>query len=322
MDRIDLLQVFVRVAETGSFTRAADRLGLPRATVSTAVQQLETRLGSRLLHRTTRRVGLTPDGEVMLERARELVADMEDIEQQFLPAHGQVSGRLKVDLPSRIARRLIAPALPGFFERHPGIELELGSGDRAIDLVLEGVDCALRVGPLASSSLVARPLGHFTLINCASPAYLERHGTPRTTADLPRHTAVNYASPNSGRAAPWEWSDDGRTTSLRMRSQVSANNADIYIAFALAGLGLIQVPAYDVREHLAAGELLEVLPEARAEPLPVHLVYPHRRNLSRRVQAFAAWLEAQLADSLDPPSRPGPARLRKARQTNMQPERR
>jgi DNA-binding transcriptional LysR family regulator len=300
MDRIDLLQVFVRVAEAGSFTRAADRLGLPRATISTAVQQLETRLGSRLLHRTTRRVGLTPDGEVMLERARALVADMEDMEQQFLPAHGQVSGRLKVDVPSRIARRLIAPALPGFFERHPAIELELGSSDRAVDLVLEGVDCALRVGPLASSSLVARPLGHFTLINCASPAYLARHGTPRTPADLPQHMAVNYASPTSGRPAPWEWQRDGGTASLRMRSQVAANNAETYIACALAGLGLIQIPAYDVREHLAAGELVEVLPDARAEPLPVQLVYPHRRNLSRRVQAFAGWLETLLSDSLDP----------------------
>lgn len=313
MDRIELLQVFVRVAETGSFTRAADRLGLPRASVTTAVQQLETRLGTRLLHRTTRRVGLTPDGEATLERARALVADMDDMEQQFLPARGQVSGRLKVDVPSRIARLLIAPALPDFFERHPAIELELGSTDRAVDLVLEGIDCALRVGPLTSSSLVARPLGHFALINCASPAYLERHGTPRTPADLPEHLAVNYASPTSGRAAPWEWLSDGEIATLRMRSQVAANNAETYIACALAGLGLIQVPAYDVREHLAAGELVEVLPDARAEPLPVQLVYPHRRNLSRRMQAFAGWLETVLADALDKPAPPAPGRPRKAR---------
>lgn len=313
MDRIELLQVFVRVAETGSFTRAADRLGLPRASVTTAVQQLETRLGTRLLHRTTRRVGLTPDGEATLERARALVADMDDMEQQFLPARGQVSGRLKVDVPSRIARLLIAPALPNFFERHPAIELELGSTDRAVDLVLEGIDCALRVGPLTSSSLVARPLGHFALINCASPAYLERHGTPRTPADLPEHLAVNYASPTSGRAAPWEWLSDGEIATLRMRSQVAANNAETYIACALAGLGLIQIPAYDVREHLAAGELVEVLPDARAEPLPVQLVYPHRRNLSRRMQAFAGWLETVLADALDKPAPPAPGRPRKAR---------
>lgn len=306
MDRIDLLKVFLSVAETGSFTRAADRLVLPRAAISTAVQQLEARLGSRLLHRTTRRVGLTPDGEALLERARALVADMEDIEQQFLPAHSHVSGRLKVDVPSRIARLLIAPALPDFFTRFAAVELELGSSDRAVDLVLEGIDCALRVGPLASSSLVARPLGHFTLINCASPAYLARHGTPRTPADLPEHIAVNYASPTSGRAAPWEWQRDGETLTLRMYSRVTANNAETYIACALAGLGLIQIPAYDVRAHLAAGELVEVLPDARAEPLPVHLVVPHRRNLSRRVQAFAGWLDTVLATSLDAPP-PSPA---------------
>src|SRR5688572_17287090 len=193
MDRIDRLQVFLRVAETGSFTRTADGLQLPRGTVSAAVQQLEARLGTRLLHRTTRRVGLTPDGEVLLERARALVADMEDLEQQFQPNRSSVAGRLKVDVPSRIARRLIAPALPRFFSLYPAIELELGSTDRAIDLVQEGVDCALRVGPLASSSLVARPLGHFTLINCASRAYLAKHGTPRSPADLTRHLAVNYA---------------------------------------------------------------------------------------------------------------------------------
>jgi len=313
MDRIDLLKVFLSVAETGSFTRAADRLALPRAAISTAVQQLEARLGSRLLHRTTRRVGLTPDGEALLERARALVTDMEDIEQQFLPAHSNVSGRLKVDVPSRIARLLIAPALPDFFARFPAIELELGSSDRAVDLVLEGVDCALRVGPLASSSLVARPLGHFTLINCASPAYLARHGTPQTPADLPAHIAVNYASPTSGRAAPWEWQRDGETATLRMRSQVAANNAETYIACALAGLGLIQIPAYDVRGHLAAGELVEVLSETRAEPLPVQLVYPHRRNLSRRMQAFAGWLETLLAESLDKPVSARSSPGRKAR---------
>ncbi|MBS0343725.1 MAG: LysR family transcriptional regulator [Proteobacteria bacterium] len=300
MDRIDLLQVFLRVAETGSFTRTADGLQLPRGTVTAAVQQLEAKLGTRLLHRTTRRVGLTPDGEVLLERARALVADMEDLEQHFLPTLGSVAGRIKVDVPSRIARRLIAPALPGFFARYPGLELELGSSDRAIDLVQEGVDCALRVGPLASSSLVARPLGRFTLVNCASPAYLQAHGTPTNPADLPRHLAVNYASPTSGRASMWEWHGrDGRASSLRMRSQVTANNAETYIACALAGLGLIQIPLFDVREHLAAGELVEVLHDARPVALPVHLVYAHRRNLSRRTQAFASWLEELLAPAFD-----------------------
>ncbi len=299
MDRIDQFRAFMRVAATGSFTQAADQLSVPRASVSTALQQLEARLGTRLLHRTTRRVSLTHDGELLLERARLLVADAEDIDQQFRPTRGAVTGRLKVDVPSRIARRLIAPALPAFFSMHPDVELELGSSDRAIDLVQEGVDCALRVGPLASSSLVARPLGQFALVNCASPAYLARCGTPTAPADLSDHLVVQYASPTSGRVAPWEWLRDGELVVQPMRGQVTANNAETYIACALAGLGLIQIPRYDVDELLAGGALVEVLPQARAEPMPVHLVYPHRSHLSRRVQAFTVWLEALLAPNLD-----------------------
>lgn len=304
MDRIDHLRVFVRVAHCGSFTQAADQLALPRASVSTAVQQLEARLGVRLLHRTTRRVSLTRDGEALLERARALVLDMEELEQQFRPTAGALSGRLRVDLPSRVARRLVAPALPGFLGQHPGIEVELGSTDRTVDLVQEGIDCALRVGPLASSSLVARPLGEFVLINCASPTYLAHHGTPRRPQDLERqaHRAVNYASPGSGRIAPWEWSEaGGGVRQLTLPSQVAANNAETYIACCLAGLGLIQIPAFDVREHLDAGELVEVLPNWRAPAMPVHLVYPHRRHLSRRMQAFSGWLAGLLAPHLAPP---------------------
>jgi len=298
MDRVDQLRIFLRVAQCGSFTLAADQLALPRASVSTAVQQLEGRLGARLLHRTTRRVSLTPDGEALLERARAVVADVDELEQQFRPAGGALAGRLRVDLPSRVARRLVAPALPAFLERHPGIEVELGSSDRAVDLVHEGIDCALRVGTLAASSLVARPLGTMRLINCASPAYLARHGTPRTPLDLPRHLAVNYASPTSGRIAPWEWQEDSAPQALAMSGRVAANNAETYIACCLAGLGLIQIPAFDVREHLAAGELVEVLPYWPAPPMPVHFVYPHRRHLSRRVQAFSAWLAGLLQPQL------------------------
>lgn len=308
MDRIDQLKIFARVAATGSFTQAADQLGLPRPSVSAALQQLEARLGARLLHRTTRRVSLTHDGDALLERARTLVADAEDLEQQFRPADGALSGRLKVDVPSRIARRVIAPALPDFFAQHPGIELELGSTDRTVDLVQEGIDCALRVGPLASSSLVARPLGRFTLINCASPVYLARHGAPAAPGELAHHIAVHYASPTTGRLAPWEWRrDDGENVAVRMTGHVTANNAETYIACALAGLGLIQIPRFDVQSHLADGSLVEVLPQARAETLPVHLVYSHRRHLSRRLQAFTGWLATLLAPHLDDasPGTPG-----------------
>ena len=300
MDRIDQLRVFVRIASCRSFVQAADQLGLPRATVSLAMQQLETRLGARLLNRTTRRVGLTPDGEALLERASALIADMEDIEQQFRPAGGVVVGRLRVDVPSRIARRLIAPALPELLARHPELQVELGCSDRAVDLVHEGVDCALRVGPLAASSLVARPLGLIELINCASPAYLARHGTPRGPHELAGHEVVDYVSPTSGRSAPWEWVVDGETHTMQPRSRVSANNADTYIACALAGLGLIQIPAFDVLHHLRAGELVPLMPDAQAAPMPVHLVYPHRKHLSRRLQAFMLWLQALMGPHLGP----------------------
>lgn len=300
MDRIDQLRIFIRVAHSGGFTIAADQLGLPRPTVSLAIQQLEARLGARLLNRTTRRVSLTQDGEALLERAIALVADSEELEQQFRPQAEALVGRLRVDMPSRIARRHVAPALTSFLARHPNVEVELGSSDRAIDLVHEGIDCALRVGEVPPSSLVARPLGTFRLVHCASPDYLARHGMPESPADLARHRAVNYASPTSGRIAPWEWIEHGRVQAVVLKGQVAVNNAETYIACCLAGAGLIQIPAFDVREHLASGELVEVMPDWPAPSMPVQIVYPHRRQLSHRVQAFSAWLAQVLAPCLEP----------------------
>lgn len=297
MDRIDLLKIFLRVAATGSFSQAADQLAMPRPTVSLAVQQLEARLGTRLLHRTTRKVALTLDGQALVERAGSLVDEMQDLEQRFRPSGQSVAGRLRVDVPSRVARLLLAPALPAWLAQHPGLELDLGSSDRAVDLVLEHVDCALRVGPLADSSLVAKPLGAMHLINCASPAYLARYGMPQTPADLPQHQAVHYNSPSTGRAAPWEWLEAGQLHSLAMPGAVGANHVESYIACALAGLGLIQIPRYDVQAHLQAGELVEVLPAFVPPAMPVHVIYLHRTHLSRRVRVFIDWVELLLAQA-------------------------
>ena len=299
MDRIDHIHIFLRVADTGSFTQTAEQLGWPRASISLAVQQLEKRLGTRLLHRTTRRVSLTPDGELLLERARNLVADMEELEQQFQPTDHTAKGRLRVDVPSRIARLLIAPALPDFFHRFPATELELTSSDRMIDLVQEGVDCALRVGNLANTSLVARPLGSFAMVNCASPDYLARHGTPHSTDDLGAHWAVHYGTGGS-RPTVWEWVEGTETRQCNIQSRVAVNNVETYVASALSGMGLIQVPRYDVLHHLVAGELVEVLPQRSAAAMPVHLVYPHRRHLSPKVREFSRWIEALLASALVP----------------------
>lgn len=297
MDRIDQLRIFIRVADSGNFTSAADQLALPRPTVSLAIQQLESRLGVRLLNRTTRRVSLTRDGEALLERAAALVADAEELEQHF-HAQVEVVGRLRVDIPSRIARRIVVPALSDFFARYPGIEVELRSDDRAIDLVHEGIDCTLRVGEMSSSSLVVRPLGMLQLINCASPAYLAQHGKPESPADLSRHLAVSYISPGTGRVAPWEWLNNGELNALQMPARVTVNNAETYIACCLEGMGLIQIPAFDVREHLRSGELVEILQAWLPPPMPVQMVYPHRRYLSRRVQVFSNWISEVLTPCL------------------------
>ncbi len=301
MDRFNQYRVFVQVAEMGSFIRAAHALEVPRASVSAAVQQLETQLGVRLLHRTTRQVRLTADGEQLLERLRPLLAEVEDIDQSFQASQRQASGRLSVDVPSRIARRLIAPALPGLLRRHPHLQLVLGSADRAIDLVQEGVDCAVRVGDLHDSSLVMRPLGHIALINCASPAYLGEFGHPRQPGDLVEgHWSIGYASPKTGRESPGEYqADDGHTQRLELPSRVVVNNAESYIACCRAGLGLMQIPRYDVQHLLDAGELVEVLPGYRAASMPIALIYPHRRQRSRRLAVFHEWFESLLQPHLE-----------------------
>jgi len=297
VDRIELFRIFTRVVDCASFTRAADQLGLPRSSVSAAVAELEGRLGTRLLHRTTRKVGVTEDGAMFYRRCLRLIADVEETERLFEPS-AQPSGKLRIDVPGRVGRLVIAPALPQFLARYPQIDIHLGATDRMVDLVEENVDCALRVGPLTDSGLIARPIGELTLINVASPDYLAAHGTPTTPADLTVHAAVHYASPSSGRTETWDYVDDGEVHSVALTGRVTVNNAEAYIACCLAGLGLIQIPAYDVKSHLDAGELVEVLPRHRAPPLPMTLLYPHRQHLSRRLQVFADWLEALLKDSV------------------------
>ncbi|MDR0213074.1 MAG: LysR family transcriptional regulator [Comamonas sp.] len=304
MDRIDRYRIFVQVAEMGSFIKAAHALELPRATVSAAVQQLEDQVGARLLHRTTRQVSLTADGTQLLARARALLAEAEDMEQMFQARVRQVVGQLRIDVPSRIARRLLVPALPGLLRSHPALRLVLGSSDRMVDLVQEGVDCVVRIGALQDSSLVVRPLGRIALINCASPAYLREHGHPEQPADLAQgHWAVGYASPHTGRELPWTYVEGGGEgadeRTLTLPSRVVVNNAESYIACCEAGLGLMQIPRYDVQHLLAAGSLVEVMPSYRSPSMPVGLLYSHRRQRSRRLAVFIEWFEALMQPYLE-----------------------
>jgi len=282
------------VVDSSSFTRAADTLGLPRSSVSAAVQELETRLGTRLLNRTTRQVSATHDGLAFYERCVRLLADVEEAETLFRQSTARPSGKLRVDVPGRIGRLIVAPALPDFLNRYPDVHIELGVTDRTVNLVEDNIDCALRVGPLRDSGLIARTIGDLKLINVASRDYIARHGTPRAPDDLADHWAVGYASPSTGRIEDWEWVEKGALHKRKVRSRVTVNSAEAYIACCLAGLGLIQIPAYDVKTQLASGELVEVMHKHQAEPLPMTLLYPHRQHLSRRLRVFADWLEAQI----------------------------
>ena len=285
------LRIFATVAELASFSRAAEQLGLAKGRVSTAVQQLEAQLGTRLLQRTTRSVRLTPDGERFLDRCKELLTEAEQLQAMFQPASTGLTGRLRIDLPNRIARDLVLPRLPEFLAAHPRLEIGISTTDRRVDLVHEGFDCVLRVGALVDSDLVARPLGVLRMRNVASPAYLRAHGTPRTLADLAHHRVVHYMPSLNAQGAAWEYVDvDGRRRTLAMRAHVTVNGTDAYQAAALAGLGLVQSPTLGTDDLIASGALVEVLPEFRAPPMPVSLMLPHRRQLAPRVQAVMAWL--------------------------------
>lgn len=291
MDRFDEMAMFARVAETSSFTKAATSLRVSRATVSVAIQQLEQRLGVRLLHRTTRRVSLTHEGERYQAFVRDVLSKLEAAEQLFQSGRPEIVGKLSLDVPTRIARRIIIPALPELLARHPGLELHLGASDRTVNLVETGVDAVIRVGHLEDRSLVARQLGVLLQVNCASPDYIARHGEPMALEDLDRHLVVTYG-PRPGRAAGWQYVTGGQTRTRPVRSVVTVDNAEAYIASGLAGLGLIQVPAYDVRHLLESGALVSVMARYVAPSLPVALAYPTRRLLPARLRAFASWLTA------------------------------
>lgn len=290
MDKIHAMQVFVRVAELQSFTRAAESMGLPKGSLSRQLQSLENTMGVRLLHRTTRRVQLTQDGMIYYERCRDVLATLDEMDSLFQHDPATLSGKLRVDMPVSMACDYVLPLLPDFMQHYPGIELELSSSDRRVDVVREGFDCVVRVGVLESSGLIARPLGKLTLINCASPDYLMRFGTPGTPDDLASHAMVHYSQQIGMQPTGFEYFDGKNRRYIKTGGTITVNSTEAYRAACLAGLGIIQVPERGVKQALAERKLVEILPHFRAEPMPVSLVYPHRRNLTRRVHVFMEWL--------------------------------
>jgi DNA-binding transcriptional LysR family regulator len=294
MNTLEAMQVFVRVAEQASFTRAAESLGLLKATVSVAVQQLEGSLGTRLLHRTTRKVQMTLDGQLYYERCKDLLAEIDSLQNMFQQSGQTLRGRLRVDMPSGLARLCVIPRLPDFLNAHPQVEFELSTTDRLVDPIQEGFDCVLRIGAPRDPQLIVRPLGRLVFINCASPDYLRRRGTPATLDDLAKHDLVHYVTTLGTKSMGFEYPDGGGYRYLPMSGPVVVNSSDAYNSACLAGLGLTQPPEMGVRGQLARGELVEVLPQYRPEPMPVSLLYAHRRNLPKRVRVFMDWIAETL----------------------------
>lgn len=292
MDRVQAMRIFVRVAELESFTQAADTLAVPKATVSTAVQELEDIVGARLLDRTTRRVALTPDGSSYFERCRDLLNDLEETETMFRADPLKIVGKIRVDMGTSMARDYVIPLIPKFLEEYPGIEIELSSTDRRVDLLREGFDCVIRGGNTTEAGLGVRPLGQTVLLNVASAKYIERYGRPRTIEDLREHYLIGYTQQFGGPAANlFEYFDGQKYREVRMKTKIVVNTTDGYRAACKAGLGIIQVPRAGVMKDIEKGTLVEILPKLQAEPMQINIVYPLRRHMTQRVRVFLDWLE-------------------------------
>jgi len=295
MDIVHSMQVFVSVMETGSFTKAAQALHLHRPAVSKTIQLLELQLGGRLLNRTTRQVSFTPEGEVFYNRCKAILAEVDETMASFGSRPARLTGKLRVDMPVALGKLLIIPSLMEFQSQYPGIELTLGTSDKPIDMIAEGVDCVVRLGALEDSSMIATGIGFLPMVTCAAPAYLERFGEPRTLADLDTHQAVNYFSGTHPRPIEWIFVVDGQVKTMRLNSAINVNDSEAFVASALAGFGLLQALELTVREHLKDGSLVRVLGGYPVPSKRVSILYPHRDLLPPKVEVFVQWLKALMA---------------------------
>jgi len=282
------MKIFVRIFERSSFTQAAEDLGMPRATLTHSLNQLEAWLGTRLLERSTRRVKPTLDGEAYYTRCVHLLAELEEAENAFRGCAPK--GTLRLNLHGTLAKFFIIPALPEFLARYPDIELTLTEADRLVDLVQEGVDCVVRAGVLSDSSLIGKRIATLDQVTCASPGYLRQYGNPGQLDDLTSHAAINYLSGTTGKSWPLEFRVDGQLREVALRGRVSVSGAEIYVASAIAGMGIIQVPRYRVAQQLDQGTLQVVLPQYPPPSMPVSVLYPHNRHMSARVRVFVDWV--------------------------------
>jgi DNA-binding transcriptional LysR family regulator len=289
MDRIAAMNAFVRVVEAGNFTKAADTLDVPNATVTRLIQGLEQDLKVKLLHRTTRLVTVTPEGATYYERVVRLLAELTDIESSTRLSQGKPSGKVRVEAPAAIGAMLIVPALPGFYRDFPEVQVELGVGNRRSDLVAEGIDCAIRVGQIDEQAIVARQIGAFTATTCATPAFLHVHGTPDTPEQLALRPTVGMLSARNGRPLPFRFTIGTTVSDIAPDHQLVVNDTNSYVSAGLAGLGLIQAPGYAVHDAVTEGRLVAVLEDWQTPELPIHVLYAPNRYLSAKVRAFIDW---------------------------------
>jgi DNA-binding transcriptional LysR family regulator len=299
MDKFSAMQAYVRVVEAGTFTKAADSMGLPKPTVTRLIQTLESHLQTKLLNRTTRRVTVTADGAAYYERAIRILGEMDELESSMSRAKTNPRGRLRIDVAAAVGQLLLIPALPDFHARYPDIQIDLGVSDRPVDLIGENVDCVLRGGEITDQSLVARRIAEFHLILCATPAYLKRHGTPTHPTDLEgdRHRVVNYMSHRTGRPFAFTFTKGTERHEITGRHVVAVNDSGANLAAGLAGLGLIRTTTFQAQQHIASGALVPLMLDWCADSIPIHVVYPPNRHLSTKLRVFVDWAAELFARS-------------------------
>ncbi|GHD23116.1 LysR family transcriptional regulator [Tianweitania populi] len=301
MDQLSAMRVFVRVVETGNFTRAATALDMPKTTVTNMVQGLEAHLSTTLLNRTTRRVMVTTDGALYYERALQILSEIDELDGSMSHSQAGPSGRLRVEMAGAFADLIVIPNLCDFYMSYPRIQLDIGVGDRLVDYIAENVDCALRGGTPTDQSLVARKVGELKMRTFASPLYLERHGAPTHPNDLTEgHLAVGYLNAAAGRVLSMEFCRGDEVIEISPRYAISVNDARSYVNAIISGIGVGQAASFMVKDAVARGELVEILPDWECEVLPLYIVYPQTRHLSNKVRVFVDWLAKRVQALKEP----------------------
>ncbi len=295
MDKFNDINIFVRSAQTRSFSVAAQQLKMSPSAVSKAVMRLEESLGIRLMNRTTRKITLTDDGAAFYERCRQILGELEEAELEVTRSQSTPTGTLRIDLTTELGQLHIIPALPQFIERYPDLKLNISLGNRIADVIEEGIDAVVRIGVGPDSSLIMHGLGTARFIVCAAPNYLRRSGIPQTLEDLKHHNCISFVSPWTGRVFDWQFQQDGQEIRLPVEGNLCLNNGESILDVALAGVGLVQIYNYIANEAIARGKLKPVLEKYVAPGSPISVVYPQKRHLSAKIRAFVNFMSELMA---------------------------